>query len=340
MIKGDYMKKLTIYIIVVSLLFLSLTGCNKNKDAYKNSTNNEIIDEASTDYVSEIKKHFRNKDNEERLQQFEINEKFKEVVENSKRLNVLILGTEEEARTDTIMLASFDPKTKKADLISVPRDTYYHKPGYDTGDHRKINAALPRGGYEDILEAVENTLKIPVDHYVRVRYSGVKAIVNMIGGVEVYVPFDMEKSVPSSPNYINLKKGRQVLTGDTVIQFLRFRKGNEGKESYKNGDLGRIQAQQQFVKSAIRKTLGFNLVKVIPAVFRYKYVATNLNITDIVYYATKAVGINMDDISMATLPGESKYLRVGGRSWSYFVHDEEKTKELIYDLYDFESVTD
>ncbi len=83
-------------------------------------------------------------------------------------------------------------------------------------------------------------------------YRIVKEYVNLIGGVEVYVPMDMKYSDPVAdpPLYIDLKQGRQVLDGgDKALQFLRFRKG------YADQDLGRIKAQQQFVAAAIEKKL-------------------------------------------------------------------------------------
>lgn len=337
------MKKLIIFILMIATFFVMISGCEKADvfsriDKIKEKLSEDTITNEGNDIVDSTKEYYRNKDLLDRIEHYEGVLEFKNVIKDSKRLNVLILGTERQPRTDTIILASFDPETKKADLISIPRDTYYHKPGYDTGDHRKINAALPRGGYEDIIEAVEKTLGIPVHNYIRVRYDGVKAIVNMIGGVEVNVPFDMVAGKPEVPhNYINLKEGKQVLNGDEAIQFLRFRKGNSGEQSYQNGDLGRIQAQQQFVKAAINKTLGFNLVKVIPTAI--KYVKHDFNLVDIAKYTKAAVGFKMNNISMTTIPGEAEYRQFDGKHWSYFIPDEDAIKELIYGMYNVKSTT-
>lgn len=320
------MRKLTITILIMTLVILIFAGCEKGDvvtklDKLKDKLLNDETVVESMDTIKATKEYYRKKELLCRINHFEMMQEFKNVVEDSKRINVLILGTEVEGRADTIFVASIDTKTKKTNLISIPRDTYFHRLGHDTGDHRKINAAYPRGGYEDIIGAVESILNIPVHNYVKVRYSGVEAIVNMLGGVEVDVPFYMELE----RGY--LEEGRQTLDGQHALDFLRYRKG------YNNGDLGRIQAQQQFIKSALRKTLNFNLVKVIPTAL--KYVKHDLNIIDITKYAKAAVGIKMNDISITTLPGSAGYKRVGGRNWSYFIPDNNAIKDLIFEMYEF-----
>jgi anionic cell wall polymer biosynthesis LytR-Cps2A-Psr (LCP) family protein len=109
---------------------------------------------------------------------------------NSNRVNVLLVGLE-GTRTDTIMLASFDRKTKEADIISIPRDTYYLREGYGKySDMQKINAVFgsEKDGHKALMKAVEDITGIPVDKYVTVEYDGVRAAVDAIGGVNFNVP--------------------------------------------------------------------------------------------------------------------------------------------------------
>ena len=63
----------------------------------------------------------------------------KEAMEKSNRVNFVILGME-DIRTDTIIFASFCPDTKNVSLINIPRDTYIHRKGYNSGEQRKINS--------------------------------------------------------------------------------------------------------------------------------------------------------------------------------------------------------
>ncbi len=249
------------------------------------------------------------------------------LVEESKRINVLLLGME-DTRTDTIILASFDPETKNVDLISIPRDTYFHSEGYDRADQKKINAVYGRSGVKGTMSVVSYILGgVPVHEYVKVSYEGVEDIVDSLGGVTVDIPFNMKYDDPydDPPLHIDLKKGTQVLNGKEAIQFLRFRKNNDGT-GYADGDLGRIRAQQQFLKAAADKALSFRLPVVAHTAF--KFVKTSMDIEDILYYAKSAMGITTDSIRTYRIPGKSS-----NQTLSYFIHDEEGTRDMMLEIY-------
>jgi len=250
------------------------------------------------------------------------------LVEKSKRINVLLLGLE-DTRTDVIILASFDPKNKNVDLVSIPRDTYYYTKGYETADQKKINAVYGRskahgGKAEGVMQAVSNVLNVPIHHYVTLSYKGVEQIVDSLGGVKVTIPFDMVYNDPYSnpPLHINLKKGTRVLNGKDAVKFLRHRQNDDG--SHSDGDLGRINRQQQFIKAAARKALSFRLPSVANTVF--KFVKTSMELDDIIYYAKSAIGISTDDIKTYRLPGKPKGI-------AYYIHDEKETEELMIGIY-------
>ncbi|MFT9497594.1 LCP family protein [Anaerosolibacter sp.] len=244
------------------------------------------------------------------------------LIEESKRVNVLLLGME-GPRSDTIVLASFDPKAKKVDLISIPRDTYYPRKGYNTADKKKLNAVYGDSGAEGTMEAVSELLGgIPVHHYVKVTYSGVERIIDSLGGVKVNVPFDMVYDDPydNPPLHINIPKGVQVLKGKNAVHFLRFRSG------YPDGDLGRIRAQQQFMKAAMGKVLSFRLPVVANTVF--KYVKTDMSLSEILVLAGDAVGMSLQNVETHGLPGKATEKGV-----SYFLHDLDAAKGLVTEMY-------
>lgn len=244
------------------------------------------------------------------------------LIEESKRVNVLLLGME-GPRSDTIVLASFDPKAKKVDLISIPRDTYYPRKGYNTADKKKLNAVYGDSGAEGTMEAVSELLGgIPVHHYVKVTYSGVERIIDSLGGVKVNVPFDMVYDDPydNPPLHINIPKGTQVLKGKNAVHFLRFRSG------YPDGDLGRIRAQQQFMKAAMGKVLSFRLPVVANTVF--KYVKTDMSLSEILVLAGDAVGMSLQNVETHGLPGKATEKGV-----SYFLHDLDAAKALVTEMY-------
>lgn len=263
---------------------------------------------------------------------------FEKAVANSNRVNVLLIGIEKEGRSDTLVFASFDPDTKSVDMISIPRDTYYHVEGYDSADHRKLNAVYIRNlkdghnvAANRTRDAIEEIIGVPINYYATISYSGVENIVDSLGGVEMDVPQNMkyEYFYPDGKKEMRvLKKGTQVLDGSESVGFLRFRKG------YSNGDLGRVEAQQKFIKAALKKALGFNLPKV--AVNAIKEVKTNMGVLDVTSNATKAIGMDMEDMNTHMLPGEPKSMTFDGWTLSYFNHDSKKTRELMKDIYKVE----
>ncbi len=229
------------------------------------------------------------------------------------------------ARTDTIMLCRADKSTGEISLLSIPRDTKVHIRG--RMNEEKINHAHAYGGPELSVKAVKDLLGVDLEYYVRVDYRIVKEYVDLIGGVEVYVPMDMKDSDPVAdpPLYIDLKQGQQLLDGDKALQFLRFRKG------YADQDLGRIKAQQQFVAAAIEKSLRPGNIVNIPQMIKsyYDYVDTNIPFDLVMKFAMKAKSFSPEKVNMATLPGEGEY--IGGVS--YFILDEEESAKLVNTMF-------
>ncbi|WIF95687.1 LCP family protein [Caminicella sporogenes] len=249
------------------------------------------------------------------------------LIQKSQRVNILLLGME-GPRTDTIILASFDPKSKNLDLVSIPRDTYFYSAGYDKLDQKKINAVYGRSGIKGIMKVASHVLGgVPIHEYVKVSYDGVEDIVDSLGGVKVNVPFNMDYDDPYAkpPLHIHLKKGVQTLNGKKAIQFLRFRKGNN-RRGYPDGDLGRIKAQQQFLMAAMDKALSFRLPLVANTVF--KFVKTSMDLSDVIYYAKSAIGIKKENIKTYRLPGRHKNMGL-----SYFIHDPAETEKLMIEIY-------
>lgn len=254
-------------------------------------------------------------------------------IKDSKRINVLLVGLE-GTRSDTIMLASYDRKTKEANLISIPRDTYYPREGYyKYSDTQKINAVygMEKEGIKALVKAVEDLTGLPIDNYTTVDYDGVRAAVDAIGGVEVNVPFHMRYTDPydDPPLDINIPAGNQIIYGDKAMEFLRFRKTNyEGYSGYINGDLGRVQVQQQFIKSAIDKALSLRLPSVISAV--YPHVKTDMTLTELLGLGKDAIGFSIENLKTTVLPGTDKMM--GGLS--FYIADGEEITKLVYDIYD------
>lgn len=236
-------------------------------------------------------------------------------------INTLFMGID-EARSDTMIVASYNKENQKISLLSIPRDTRVEIPGYG---YDKINSAAARKeGTALAMKTVGNMLGIPIHHYVKVTFKGAERIVDMLGGVTVNVTMDMNYEDPAQNLSIHIKKGTQVLSGSDAVKFARFRSG------YPDQDLGRIKAQQELIKSFIDKLTS---PKVIPKALSIanamsECVKTNLESADIAHYAMKIKDIKMENIKFYTLPGDVGYKN----KISYFIFDEAKLKEMMVQI--------
>ncbi|ADD01358.1 cell envelope-related transcriptional attenuator [Thermoanaerobacter italicus Ab9] len=248
-------------------------------------------------------------------------------IENIKRKNILFVGSDENNLSDTILIINYDPLNKKINILSIPRDTYYPRPGFNAPEEKKINAAFSEEKIDGLKNAVENLLNIKIDNYVILNYEGFKKIIDTIGGVEVDVPFNMKYDDNSAnpPLHIDLKKGRQVLDGEKAIQFIRYRHG------YVDGDLGRIKAQHQFLEALLKKILQPSILPKVPslAITISQYLKTDLSASEITQYAYQFIKDKPSTIDAIALPGEGGY----EGNTSYFFVDSIKTQEIVKELF-------
>lgn len=248
---------------------------------------------------------------------------------DSERVNVLLMGINGHM-TDTLMLGSYDMKNQRVDVISIPRDTFYPSDGVNSAAARKINAIYGRDGAVGTAEAVSDVLKgMPINYYAVIKYDGVANIVDAIGGVPVNIEFDMDYDDPydTPPLRIHFDEGQTTLDGEDAVRFLRYRKDDKPGYGYIQGDLGRVEAQQKFVKSAFKAALGFKLPKVTTTVM--KNVDSDLPLKMAAKIAIKAGGLSGENLKMWTVEGESG-TKDGA---SYWFADEEKVEDMLMKIY-------
>lgn len=242
-------------------------------------------------------------------------------VENNSIINVLFMGID-DARSDFMVVARYNKEDDKIAMMSIPRDTRVEIANYG---YDKINSAVARKeGIPLAMDTVSKLLDIPVHYYVELSFKGMEKIINKIGGVEIYVPQNMFYSDPTQNLLIDIKKGQQVLNGKNSVDFVRYRSG------YADADLGRIKAQQDFIREFAKKMTS---PMIIPKSFSIlqdmsNYVKTNMEEKEIAFYALKLKDLKTDNIKMYTLPGEALYIN----RISYYVYDEQKLKELSFEI--------
>ena len=260
----------------------------------------------------------------------------------------LILGVSEDISsplTDTIMVASYNPATQKATLLSIPRDTFVGNSKLRATSYDKINAIYQKDGAEGTLEKVNNLTGLDLKYYVVISNNALVELVDEIGGVEFDVPIDMNYTSKRQGLYINLKKGKQKLNGEQAEGLVRFRKSNSNTtypSEYGNDDFGRMRTQRDFIKAVAKQTLKVeNAVKVHELVDIVKRnVKTNIkDWNQIKEYIPYAVEFDTENIQSENIPGDSTRIPAGTGLW-FFLADETKTEELVEELFKNEKTND
>jgi LCP family protein required for cell wall assembly len=210
--------------------------------------------------------------------------------EGKERVNILLLGGDardaaegEVARSDSLLVASFDPVTKKAHLFSILRDTYTDIEGYGRG---RINTAISVGGPSLAMKSAGDLLGLEIQYYVYTDFEGFKSLIDTIGGIW----FDVEKNMRYRDNAdgnrydINLEKGYQLLDGDKALQYVRFR--HDALSDYT-----RTERQRNFLKAVADKLQsGWNLIRMKEILNSVSpYIETNLAVSDMLKLAQLGV---------------------------------------------------
>ena len=268
-------------------------------------------------------------------------QKLKEV----ERLNVLILGEsgipgEDYKLTDSIMVASYNPQTQQASLLSIPRDTYVGKKDKNTATSNylasyKINTVYRNGtNIPETIECVNNITGLNLDKYLLIDTDAIIEVVDAIGGVTFDVPIDMDYDDPAQDLHIHLKAGEQLIDGEKAEQLLRFRHNNDGTSypsEYGDNDIGRMRTQREIIQVTAKQLLRVeNVTKVLNLMdIVFKNVKTNLDMETLKYYIPYIFKFNTSNIVSDTLPGTPE--KCNG-IWIYTA-DKTQTKQVIQDLF-------
>ncbi len=262
-------------------------------------------------------------------------------------IKVLLLGISTDQDnvelTDTIIVASYNPNTQKATLLSIPRDTYTGKNTARATAYEKINALYGRKHRPDeTLKAVNDITGLGIEYYVVVKTEALIKLVDVIGGVTFNVPIDMDYDDTSQDLHIHLKAGEQLLDGDKAEQLVRFRHSNPDKygrmtsypAEYGDNDIGRMRTQREFIMQVVKQTAKpeniFKLGEILDVA--KENVLTNIDFNVAKDYIPYIVEFNTENILTETLPGDVPSLNKTNNV-SIFVYDKAKTKTLVQELF-------
>ena len=167
-----------------------------------------------------------------------------------KALRVGSVATAAGKRSDTMLLVHISKARDKAVLISIPRDTFALIPAHANAAgkmiapvHSKINSAFNWGGAPLLIQTIEEMTQLKIDHYIEVNFAGFAKVVDSLGGIEVCT----KKNINDPKSHLILEAGVHTLNGIEALKYVRTR------EFDGLGDLGRMQRQQAFMSSVIKK---------------------------------------------------------------------------------------
>lgn len=216
------------------------------------------------------------------------------------RMNVLLLGVdsrgEEKSRTDTMMVASWDPESNDVRLISLMRDIYAEIPGYQS---YKLNTAYYLGGADLTRQTVEGMFGIPLHHYALIDFTSFETMVDILApnGIEIDVEKDMSEEIG-----VELKQGVHQLNGQELLGYARFRKDEEG-------DFGRVRRQQVVIEALSNEVTSVGNLHRLPkfAGALNGYIQTDITNTDKLNYLLDVALGGSPEVERLTIPREGEY---------------------------------
>ena len=251
-------------------------------------------------------------------------------------VNVLVLGIDNSGHphsaknytptealggnSDTMLLVRLLPTTHQINILSIPRDTLVQLPGVGND---KINDANSRGGVQLTEQTVSQVLNnIPIDRYVRIDTESFTQVVDALGGVEVNVPKPMNYIDHTQHLNIHFQAGRQVLNGQHLQEYVRFREDALG-------DIGRIQRQQEVLKILLHKLWQPSTLGHVPQIMKAvkDNSDTDLSIGEMLGMTQFLGSLDRQHINMAMLPG--RFSRKKEYPLSYWIESPQAATPIL-----------
>ena len=226
------------------------------------------------------------------------------------RVNVLVMGIDRRpsekcpCRSDVMMIASLDPKTMTAGVVTIPRDLYVPIPNAGEG---RINTALflgdlsktSGGGPALAKQTVEYNLGRRIHYYVLIDFAGFRKIVDTLGGIDIYVPKAIDDPQYPDENFgykpIHIPAGQQHMDGERALEYARTR--------HSENDFERSRRQVQILLAIRDKALRLDLLPKLPSLIQtmWNTVETDMSPQEILTLANAASKVKTENIKMATI---------------------------------------
>lgn len=218
--------------------------------------------------------------------------------EPSGTLQLLVAGTDRASGlADVLMLVSVNGETGEVCMLQIPRDTYGQ---YTKRSYRKLNGMIRSlGDMEAAKDFLSDAMGISIDRYLLLSPDAFRSAVDAVGGVELVLEEPMDYNDPAQGLSIHLPAGRQTLDGRAAEYFVRYR------SDYVRGDLGRMDAQKQFLAALLGKVRGSMSVWSLGrlAVSLLDEVETDLSVSEIMTLAGTVFSAKSEQVLFVTAPG-------------------------------------
>ena len=243
-------------------------------------------------------------------------------LKNLKPLRVLVLGISDANQgsdeppyylSDTIMIMEYDPKTQRASLMSISRDTYVGRQSPESASMNylqsyKINSVFRNmTNIDEAVERISDITGIEIENYIILDTKALVKFVDLIGGVDYNVPIDMKYTDEGQNLYIDLKAGMQKIDGKKAEQLLRFRHNDDNTSydsEYGDNDIGRMRTQREFIVEMVKQAaIPGNIFKLQSVLDIIKEdVTSNVDFNLLKDYIPYAVKFESENLRTAMLP--------------------------------------
>ncbi|ETI69296.1 LCP family protein [Neobacillus vireti] len=240
-------------------------------------------------------------------------------------INILLLGSdsrgEEHARSDTLMIAHYNQKTHNMKVASIMRDSYVDIPEHGKN---KINAAFALGGPELVRKTIKENFDVDINYYAIVDFEGFSKIVDLVApnGIEVDIPYEMSYGIG-----MTLLPGKQILHGDKLIGYVRFRHD-------RLSDFGRVERQQEVVSKIKDQAVGVHSLLNLPKILGMAtpYIDTNVDTPTILSIGKGLIAGDSKKVESIRIPLEDAYEDKTVNVGAVLKLDFEKNKQALRDF--------
>lgn len=222
--------------------------------------------------------------------------------------------------TDLIMVVCYDRAANTATFLQIPRDTYVGE-DVPTGGTGKINAAYSHGKNTEnrianLAKVINEQFGLPIDSYVTIDMRAFREIIDTLGGIEMYVPWDVPVFDANGNQVSTIAQGTHRIDGATAEIIVRSRKG------YNQGDIKRLEMQQYFYAAIFRTFMTFPLSDVIRVIPMFStYVNTDLSVADMIGLASGIQNLESSNIRVIRAPGGAT-TNINGHTGLYGINAE------------------